>query len=569
MFERVFSDVYVRVVRKQKLKEKVDKIDRIHELNIKTGINVRFQKCLVFSDSSTCWTLNNMTKGKNKHTLKNSQSSRKTKPKKYKKVKLKESNKHPPLPLLLLTIIGTTVLYFIIRIKHQNTTLVELENLENIQSAELYAKSVLTRDQIKKLQEMTEDLLMKNKPITVQNQKSTQNNPVQEVYRGGARPPALSKPAITLTHSFKKVSEQIEKKPGSDQILANQIYSDGLVTSVPSSIYTEKLSEIENLSETENLTEIVGEYSDKVLSVKSTESSVKKLEPYLGAISMKIDTKLLVKPVIPYNPKFIFHTKLPKSGSTTMNNLLQGLSKRNDFKFSKITPHMLPGDNLRNERPLAKFIRQEFKEIVRNQSVVILKHHFPFDFKPHELQTPTFINVIRDPTSWFQSAYYFQRNGWSNGPGPRNNFHGTETDRVRTVDDCVKIEHGDCKAPSFTYLEYICGNKCKAKSFDDKKRILELTKTSLLERFFTVGILEEFDTSLKLFVKLMPEIFSGVFDILKSPKVQQKIASTKTLNVTKMSESSKAYFRSGPLKYEAEFYEFAKAVFSEQVRKYL
>ena len=230
---------------------------------------------------------------------------------------------------------------------------------------------------------------------------------------------------------------------------------------------------------------------------------------------------------------------------------------------------MLPGDNLRNERPLVNFIKNEFSERKRNQSIVILKHHFPFDFAPHDLPTPTFINVIRDPTSWLQSAYYFQRNGWSNGPGPRNNFHGTETDRKRTIDECVKIQHHDCKTPSFTYLEYICGNKCKARNFDDKKRIMELTKTSLLERFYTVGILEEFDLTLKLFVKIMPEIFTGVFDILKSPKVQQKIKATKTLNVTKMSDESREYFRKGPLKYEAEFYEFAKAVFKQQVQKYL
>ena len=67
----------------------------------------------------------------------------------------------------------------------------------------------------------------------------------------------------------------------------------------------------------------------------------------------------------------------------------------------------------------------------------------------------------------------------------------------------------------------------------------------------------------------MPEIFTGVFDILKSPKVQQKIKATKTLNVTKMSDESREYFRKGPLKYEAEFYEFAKAVFRQQVQKYL
>ena len=41
------------------------------------------------------------------------------------------------------------------------------------------------------------------------------------------------------------------------------------------------------------------------------------------------------------NPGFIFHNKLPKSGSTTMHNILTVLSQWNNFEHIKIDSAMM------------------------------------------------------------------------------------------------------------------------------------------------------------------------------------------------------------------------------------
>ena len=92
-------------------------------------------------------------KPKKQHNVK-SQPAKKIKPKKYKKIKLPQkgqTNPKLPLHLVLLSIIGTCGVYFLIRIRNQAiaSTLVDLETFQD---------SVLTKDQIRQLQSITEDL---------------------------------------------------------------------------------------------------------------------------------------------------------------------------------------------------------------------------------------------------------------------------------------------------------------------------------------------------------------------------------------------------------------------------
>jgi hypothetical protein len=62
------------------------------------------------------------------------------------------------------------------------------------------------------------------------------------------------------------------------------------------------------------------------------------------------------------NPGFIFHNKLPKSGSSTMNQLLRELAKKNNFNFAKVEPTLIPNDRFDSEEPLVKFV-QETKKV--------------------------------------------------------------------------------------------------------------------------------------------------------------------------------------------------------------
>ena len=58
------------------------------------------------------------------------------------------------------------------------------------------------------------------------------------------------------------------------------------------------------------------------------------------------------------NRKFIFHNKLPKCGSTTMNDLVQALAIRNGFNYLKTEPVMKFDEN----QPLADSLKGEYRK---------------------------------------------------------------------------------------------------------------------------------------------------------------------------------------------------------------
>ena len=100
------------------------------------------------------------------------------------------------------------------------------------------------------------------------------------------------------------------------------------------------------------------------------------------------------------NPDFIFHNKLPKAGSSTMNNILLMLSQRNNFNYRKVEPHELAGDAFSREIPVVDYVKN-----ITTTPMILLKHHLPFDFEKHGIQQPTAINVIRDPGNLSRSSY--------------------------------------------------------------------------------------------------------------------------------------------------------------------
>lgn len=44
--------------------------------------------------------------------------------------------------------------------------------------------------------------------------------------------------------------------------------------------------------------------------------------------------------------------------------------------------------------------------------MTVMKHHYFFNFTEYGMEAPTWINVMREPISWFESRYWFKQNGW-------------------------------------------------------------------------------------------------------------------------------------------------------------
>lgn len=115
-------------------------------------------------------------------------------------------------------------------------------------------------------------------------------------------------------------------------------------------------------------------------------------------------------------------------------------------------PSEIPGDAFDKETPFM----MHFRKVIQNITVkplVLLKHHFPFDFTQHGIKNPTYINVIRHPADWFQSHFYFERYGWERKQEKRTDDIKITEDMHMTVDECVQKRHTACTQPVWKYSE--------------------------------------------------------------------------------------------------------------------
>ena len=161
-----------------------------------------------------------------------------------------------------------------------------------------------------------------------------------------------------------------------------------------------------------------------------------------------------------------------------MNAILRQLSNSNNFRFRKVETKEIPNDKPLLGEPLAVAMKSEFARFENlNQKYFLLKHHYWMDFTKYNMSQPTFINVVREPTSWFTSRYYFKRYGWKNNDNARVELSPAERDR--TITECIMSHFDECNSFSHQpYLSYFCGcaDVCKSK-FENISSLRFLTVT--------------------------------------------------------------------------------------------
>lgn len=316
------------------------------------------------------------------------------------------------------------------------------------------------------------------------------------------------------------------------------------------------------------------------------------------------DLKLIEnKPNNTYNKNFIFHNKLPKCGSTTLLAIVRILSEKNGFTLlsNNDNNEILGKLQKTDELELSKLFKSSNPE--KAKKTFLIRHHFPFNFEKYGFENPTYINVIREPSSWFQSHYYFKRFGRGIDKNKKVQRGQNLKDKIKSanINTCVENNHRECSYLDSEYFRFLGGDYIsdlpnfkklsKAKDFDAKhfrsyhsnpsknekdrkllRKMLKATKISLLKRFHVVGILEDFEVTLKLFEAMMPEYFQNVMGAYKSSTVSDMTKQSASLNVSmnsKLTDENKLILKTGLLKYETDLYEFAKVLFYHQVKLYL
>ncbi|KAI8502720.1 hypothetical protein Bbelb_194220, partial [Branchiostoma belcheri] len=121
--------------------------------------------------------------------------------------------------------------------------------------------------------------------------------------------------------------------------------------------------------------------------------------------------------------------------------------------------------------------------------------------------------MIRDPFDRLVSSYYFKRYG--DGRSDDRGGHLKEEDKLRSFDACVLEEQVECTRGLHYIIPFFCGQRpgCREPS----RWALEKAKDNVLDKFLVVGILEEFNDTLRVFEHLLPNFFKGAMSVWENP----------------------------------------------------
>jgi len=246
--------------------------------------------------------------------------------------------------------------------------------------------------------------------------------------------------------------------------------------------------------------------------------------------------------------------------------LLDKLRLKNNFNLLKLEPSTIEGDKFHYEKPFIKHLRE-----VKKEPLLLLKHHFIFDFAQHGLRQPTMINVVRDPVDWFVSQYYFRRNGWARSNTARKS--NTLTDQSQdetTVDECVANDMPECFQPVYKYIQYFCGNhdECRTPVVNMKQRSNKRAKINVLRKFYVIGVMEQFEDTLEMFEQTLPRFFNGITSLWSTQVAQKARNSTRTNNRKEISAVNRAKMANHALKWEMDLYMFIRALFNEKLKRF-
>ena len=251
--------------------------------------------------------------------------------------------------------------------------------------------------------------------------------------------------------------------------------------------------------------------------------------------------------------RVVFYNRIGKCGSRSIIYMTKRLSKLDNYTFSL-------SRNFEDEHPSEDQMLKEMKTISELKPPVFYNRHIHFlDFKKYGYEEPIYINIIRDPVERFSSQYNYVKYG--DGEGQVKNPKSGWPD----INECVMKEVGICQTDFMFYIGmYFCGFDKVCESRTPGR--VELAKKHIDENYAVIGLLEEFEKTLKLFQRMLPEYFLGALsDYKKFSHTKKRMASHRKDVLTNESIDK---LRNHLMKDEYEVYFHAKQRYEELKRKY-
>jgi len=249
------------------------------------------------------------------------------------------------------------------------------------------------------------------------------------------------------------------------------------------------------------------------------------------------------------NPaQIVIYNRVPKTGSTSLMNVLYELYSVNRFRVVQLHvtqfKHILTvGDQISFSKNISNW----------SSTPTVYHGHFAY-FSPQRVGVnvnPTFINLVRKPLDRLVSHYYFLRYG---DDVLVNKIRAKEGDTT-TFDECVNKGQADCDPKKmWIQIPFFCGTAPPCWD-PGSEWALAQAKNNLVNQYLLVGITEELDNFIEVLEELLPNFFTGATNFLKE---SGKSHIKKTRHKDDLSEETIKKMKNTKIwKLENDFYNFA------------
>ncbi|XP_076803192.1 uronyl 2-sulfotransferase-like [Clavelina lepadiformis] len=267
------------------------------------------------------------------------------------------------------------------------------------------------------------------------------------------------------------------------------------------------------------------------------------------------------------NTSMVIYNRVPKCASTVTRVVLAATQRLKAKKYQlhfESWPHIKQYLNASEEKDLV------LKWTSFERPIVFIRHFHFIDFEKYGYHQPAYINVIRNPVDNFISSYYFTRfgfEGWSDSKVAKWLGVKPPSERYMSIEECLKQNLKKCMTKNRPKtLAFFCGNHKDCRT--DSQWTLDEAKKNVEKHFTVVGIVEDYNNTLKLLEKTFPKFFGGMFPIYQKMKSKHDLPHARTAHKVDPPQYVKAKLRE-ELHFQVEFYEFVRKRFYEQVKKFV
>ena len=133
-----------------------------------------------------------------------------------------------------------------------------------------------------------------------------------------------------------------------------------------------------------------------------------------------------------------------------------------------------------------------------------------------------------------------------------------------SINECVDKQMAFCKnGGTWTMIPYFCGEEafCKIPS----EQSLEKAIDNIEKHYLFVGVLEEFELSLRVFEELLPSFFTGSARLFKQNYDMLLYSGKTKFKIPPTEATIKALSRTKQIKYEMRLYKHVTKLFYQKV----